>query len=64
MSKKTLIDEWRYVIALLRRNDGDAASRYVEDDDDAFVERRSAMHSNFNQSWAERTNEIEAWSAD
>jgi hypothetical protein len=35
--EKTLIDEWRYVIALLRRNDGDAASRHVEEDDNAFV---------------------------
>src|SRR6202171_1701174 len=43
--KKSFLDEPRDMIAAMRRNNGDAVFQHVEDDDKAFVEWRSAMHS-------------------
>jgi hypothetical protein len=45
MPKKYFLDEPRDMIASMRRNNGDAIFQHLEDDDKAFVEWRSAMHS-------------------
>ena len=60
--KKSFLDEPRDMIAAMRRNNGDAVFQHVEDDDKAFVEWRSAMHS-VPTIRAERSDDVGTWSA-